>query len=708
MKKVLVRGVLRPHRVLLVMGYLLLGLCWIAAPVVCIAEDSAVSPEVANSASDEGQTEKPAADGKKAGGATELDKEKTSADSGEKKWSTEEPAIKSTNGGSEDTTGAKKDGKAESGAEPANTRKDAQVKSTSPREAREKSATPKREKIRLAMLTLKDALPESVAEIGPFAETQLNLREVVNRLDRAAKDKSIAGMVLDIQNPQIGRGKIEELRAAIARFRATGKKAYAMLETAMPADYLVACACDEIVMPESGVVLLPGIHAEATFFKGLLGKLGIEADFIHIGQYKGAAEPLTREKFSEHVRENLTSLIDSMYDDMVTTIVKDRPISVAQAKEIIDAGLLTAKRAKEVGLIDRIAYSHSLRDELARAYNTESLVYVKNYGQKKVDADFSGPTGFFKLMQALMGGGPSSRDGRGKKIALVYALGPIMTGKSESGLFGQTVGSTTIVEALRKANDDSQVVAIVLRIDSPGGSALASDLIWHETQVIEKPIVASMGDVAASGGYYIAMGADRIVATPGTITGSIGVVGGKLAMRGMLNKIGVTTETIERGKNSGLFASSGRFTDSQRKVVLEMLEDIYGQFTEKAAQGRKMPVEKLRALAGGRIYTGRQAKEHGLVDQLGTLNDAIATAKQLAGIDKDSEVRIEVMPEPTNFFEALFGSLDAEKEVRLDRGFEGLDAVVPELGDIARRVSWLRRVFDQPAALVMPFELNIQ
>ncbi len=574
-----------------------------------------------------------------------------------------------------------------------------------PAAKRKTPSTPKRQKVRLALLTLKEDLPESSAQVGPFGETQLDLREAISRLEKAAKDKSIAGIVLNIQNPSIGRGKIDELRGAIGRCRASGKKVYAMLETAMPADYLVACACDEIVMPEAGIIVLPGVHSEATFYKGMLAKLGIQADFIHMGQYKGAAEPLTREKFSEPVRENLTSVIDSMYDDLVTTIVKDRPLSIAQAKEIIDAGLLTAGRAKELGLVDRIAYAETLRDELADAYEADPLVYVQNYGKKEVDTDFSGPMGLFKLLQAMMGGGSSSGDRGGKKIAVVYAVGPIMSGKSESGLFGQIMGSTTIVEALRKANDDDKVAAIVLRIDSPGGSAIASDLIWNQTQVIKKPIVASMGDVAASGGYYIAMGTDKIVATPSTITGSIGVVGGKLAIRGLYDKIGITTETISRGKNSGLFASSDKWSSSERAAVKNMMEDIYKQFTTKAAQGRNMPVEKLRELAGGRIYTGRQAKEKGLVDQLGTLDDAVTEAKKLAGLDEDSDVKIIVLPEPTNFFETLFGDMDAEKEVRLG---QGLDALAPELAGAARKAYRLRKVFDQPAALVMPFELEIR
>jgi protease-4 len=574
-------------------------------------------------------------------------------------------------------------------------------------DAKKKSSeTSKRDKVRLALFTLKDTLPESAGELGPFGETHLDLREAITRLEKAAKDKFISGVVFNIENPSIGLGKVEELRAAITRFRKSGKKTYAMLETAMPSDYLVACACDEIVMPETGLVVLPGIHVEATFYKGLLGKLGIEADFIHMGAYKGAAEPLTNEKFSEPVRENMTSLVDTLYDNLVTTIVKTRPLSIAQAKEIIDTGLITAKRAKELGLIDRVAYSDTLRKELAETYSAEPLVYVQNYGQKEVDADFSGPMGFFKLMQAMMGGTQSSAEKKGKKIAVVYAVGPIMSGKSESSVFGgQFMGSTTIVEALRDANEDKDVVGIVLRIDSPGGSAIASDIIWRETQAIKKPIVASMGDVAASGGYYIAMGADKIVAAPSTITGSIGVVGGKLAIRGLYDKLGISTETIERGKNSGLFSSSGKFTDSQRDAIKNMMEDIYQQFTSKAAEGRHMPLEKLRELAGGRIYSGRQAKDVGLVDELGTLHDAIAEAKQLAGLEKDAEVRIKVLPSPTNFFEQLFGDMASEKEVRVSKGVE---VVAPEMVELARRAHRLRAVFDQPAALVLPFELSVK
>jgi protease IV len=660
----------------------------IARPVAFAAADTAVAPAAKLADQKEKSADADSKKDKAEPATTKSDKDKSTSENGKPNDTAKAAEAKVESKG-------KTEEKPKSTGEPA-AKKESE---------KEKEKSPKRDKVRLAMLTLKSSLPETAEQAGPFGEARLDLREAIKRLEKAAKDKSVSGVILDIQNPTIGRGKVEELRGAISRFRATGKKAYAMLDSAMPSDYLVACACDEIVMPETGVVMLPGIHAEATFYKGLLAKVGVEADFIHIGDYKGAAEPLTREKFSEPVRENMTSLIDDLYDDMITTIVKDRPLTIAQAKEVIDTGLITATRAKELGLIDRVAYTDTLRNELARKYDAEPLVFIKNYGKKEVDTDFSGPMGFFKLMSAMMGGESSSSTRKGKKIAVVYALGPIMTGKSESSLFGGDVmGSTTIVEALRKANDDKNVVAIVLRVDSPGGSALASDLIWHETQVIKKPIVASMGDVAASGGYYISMGADKIVASPSTITGSIGVVGGKLAIKGLLDKVGITTETIERGKNSGIFASSGKFTDSQREVVKNMMEDVYGQFTAKAAKGRNMPVEKLKKLAGGRVYSGRQAKENGLVDKLGTLHDAVVEAKKLAGLEADADVRIEVLPEPTNFFEALFGDLDSEKEVRLTKG---LDVVAPELLNIARRAARLRAVFDRPVALMMPFELDI-
>ncbi|MEM9186959.1 MAG: signal peptide peptidase SppA [Planctomycetota bacterium] len=577
----------------------------------------------------------------------------------------------------------------------------------SPSEATAAAQPKKPAKVRFAEFVLESALPESPGQTGPFGDLQTDLRKTVSRFKKAADDDSIQGIVLNLRNPSLGRGKIDELRQAIQQFRKSGKKVHAQLEIATTADYLLATACDEIIMPESGFLLLPGVRLEPTFYKGLMSKMGVKADFLHMGDAKGAGETYTRKKWSKPVRENLDAMAGDLFEQMIETIVRSRPVTDAQAREAVDLALLTAAQAKEAGLIDRVAYADEVRAGLAGQHGGSKLVYVQNYGRKNVDTDFSGPTGFFKLMQVLTGGGSTSGRRAGKKIAVVYAVGPIMTGESQEELFGgSTVGSTTIVEALAEAAADDKTAAIVLRVDSPGGSAVASDLMWRKIQEIEKPVIASMGDIAASGGYYISMGCDKIIAEPGTITGSIGVVSGKFAIKGMYDKLGLTTDLITRGQNSGIFSGMRKWNASERAAMMRMMEDTYTQFTGKAAAGRGMPVEQLKALAGGKVYTGRQAKANGLVDELGTLNDAIAAAKEMAGLDAEEKVRIETFPEPTEFFETLFGGAKGEKEVRVSLDGVGLPA---ELVEAARRwQAWQRVLQREPVGLFLPFELRVE
>jgi len=585
--------------------------------------------------------------------------------------------------------------------------KAAESKPTDSKQAEPKEAAKKPTKTRLAHIKISGELPESPGKMTFFGDLDIDLRKTIARLDKAAKDKRIAGVVLEIGPAALTRGKLNELREAISRVRAEGKKVYAQLEFAMGAQFLLATACDEIVMPEAGLVLIPGVHAEVAYYKEMLEKIGVEADMMHVGESKGAAEPLTRTNMSEGVRKNLTALVDDIFDQMVTTIATDRNLKVDEVRGLIDEGLLTVTKAHEAGLIDRVAYPDEFRSHLETQYETDELVYVVNYAKKNLNTDFSGPMGMIKLFQQILGTGSGSGSSRGPKIAVVYAVGPIMSGKSESGAFGgQTMGSDTIIEALNEAADDKNVKAIVLRINSPGGSALASDLIWRATQKIEKPIVASMGDVAASGGYYIAMGADRIVAEPGTITGSIGVVGGKLAMGGLYGKIGITTDKITRGKNSGMFSSTNKFSEGEREVVSKMMHDVYRLFTTKAAAGRNMPLEKLEELAGGQVYTGRDAKRNGLVDELGTLKDAIRVAKQLARLNPDEKVKLKILPKPENPFEAIFGTdFDKEREAKL---LGGVAQLVPELAAPLRHAHQLRQVMREPVALMMPFWVEVK
>ncbi len=573
-------------------------------------------------------------------------------------------------------------------------------------DSKEKKTEPK--KVRLAHIVIEGQLPESAGKMSLFGDLGLDLRKIISRIDKVAEDNSVEGLILDIRPMALGRGKLNELSAAVGRVRAAGKKVYAQIESAMGAQYLLASACDEVVMPESGIILVTGVHAQFSYIKDLLGKLGIEADFIHMGAYKGAAEPLTRTSMSEPVRKNMTALIDDIYDQMITTIANNRQLQVEEVKATIDTGLLTAEQALDAGLIDRVIYPDLFRDQLAKEYEAGKLVYVLNYSKKKVDTDFSGPMGMVKLFQTILGTARSSRRDKGPKIAVVYAVGPIMSGKSKNDAFGgQSMGSTTIVKALEEAAKDDQVKAIVLRVNSPGGSALASDLIWRTTQKIEKPIVASMGDVAASGGYYISMGADHIVAEPGTVTGSIGVVGGKIIIGGLHEKIGIATEVISRGKNSGIFSGTTKFSDSERAAISHMMQDIYKQFTSKAAAGRELPLKRLEKLAGGQVYTGRVARRHGLVDELGTLKDAVRIAKRLAGIKADKKIGLKILPKPENPFEELFGARrDDEREAKIAIG--GLQKLLPELRMPLQHAMQLRQVMREPVMLMMPYWIEIK
>jgi protease-4 len=576
------------------------------------------------------------------------------------------------------------------------------VAKAKPKKSAEKTA-------KLASIVLSGAMAETAGQGGLFGEIEQDLRKTIERLDKAAQDDTLAGVILKLDEVSLGRGRIDELRAAIGRVRAAGRKVYCRLDSADTAHYLVASACDEIVLPVSGMVALPGVRLEITYYKQLFDRLNIHADFLHEGAFKGAAEPYTREKMSDEVRQNLTGIVNDFYEQMVETIAADRKLSADKVRQLIDRGLFSATAAKEAGLIDEVAYSDEFETGLEKKLGVDELELVVGYGKKKVDTDFSGPAGILKLFQMMLGAEPTSNISNRKKVAIVYAVGEITTGEGGAGMFGgSSLGSDTIIKAIKKAEEDKSVVAIVLRIDSPGGSALASDLMWREIVKCKKPLIASMGDVAASGGYYIAMGTDKIYAEPGTLTGSIGVVGGKIALEGLMKKAGITSEVISRGKNAGLLKGNSPFTDSQREAFQAMLKDTYQQFTTKAAKGRKMEVAQLDKLAGGQVWTGRMAKQNGLVDELGTLRDAVAEAKRRAGLAEDTKIDELVLPEAKNFFESMFDAAE-EEEPALKLSDLPLGQLLPtEAQHLGRRVESLLRVFRQPVALVMPFELEIK
>lgn len=562
-------------------------------------------------------------------------------------------------------------------------------------------------------LSLSGELSESVAPAGLFGEIQKSLSQTIGALHRAADDEDVSAVVLRIRGLTIGRGKVHELRQAIRSVRQKGKKVYADLQFAAPADYLVASACDQIVMPESGTLLLPGVRAEVMFYKNLFDKLGVRADMLQVGDFKGAGEPYSRTEMSESFRRQYELVIDDLYDQMVDLIATDRQLPRDVVVSKIDQGLFMAAEAKEAGLVDLVAYDTELTKVLEATAAPQSIRVVRDYGRKKVDTDFSGMMGMVKLMEMLTGADAKKRSDSDQKIAIVHAVGAIVTGSSQSSLMGGgVVGSDTTIAALQAAERDKTVVAIVLRIDSPGGSALASDLIWKQIRECKKPIVASMGDVAASGGYYIAMGCDKIVAEPGTLTGSIGVVGGKLTLKDAMDKLGVSTDVISRGKHSGILSSRDAFSEGERERFQKMMETTYQQFTIKAAEGRSMPLERLLSLAGGRIWTGHQAQEHGLVDRLGTLDDAVSEARQLAGVDAGTETERLMLPKSRSFFEELLDEPEVATHVRSrTRAWVSRVSLTlphPLLERASQDLYEATLLFEEPVLLWMPYRVEIR
>lgn len=563
-----------------------------------------------------------------------------------------------------------------------------------------------------AQLELKGKLPEGPHLPGLFGEMTDSLDTTIARLDKAAADSNVAGVLLHINNPEIGWAKMRALRQAIGRIQAKGKKVYAWLDSASNMDYLLAAGCNEIAMPEGGVLMTVGVRAEVTFYKKLFDLVGVQADMLRVGEFKSAAEPYTRTEMSPEFRKEMEEVLGDFYNLFLTTAAESRNLSKDKVASAIDAGPLTAQAAKDLGLIDRVGYADEQEAALAVLNDGKSIKLARNYGKKKTDTDFTGLAGMMKMIELLSGVEQPRRKSGAPKIAVIHAHGMITSGKSKADFLSgaATMGSDTMIKAIREARKDETVKAIVLRVDSPGGSALASDLIWHELELVQKPFVVSMGDVAGSGGYYIAMGADRIFADPGTITGSIGVVGGKLALNGLYGKIGLTTDVISHGKNSGINSTTFAFSDSERAAMQKLLDTIYAEFTRKAAEGRKMDVSKLRELAGGRIYSGSMARKLGLIDELGTLEDAFAYAREKAGLSADDKVERLQLPKAVSPFESLFGSLDPNAQTSASDAAIGrlLGRVSPDLERNYQMLGLIGVMMSERVLAVMPFAVVVK
>ena len=508
----------------------------------------------------------------------------------------------------------------------------------------------------IAGIRLTGSLPDGVGQEGLLGDVSPQLSRFLQRLDKAAQDENVHAVLLSIQSPELGRARVSELRKSIQDIRARGKPVVAHLVSGEPLDYSVAAACDRIVMPPAATLAITGVRTEVTFYKGLLDRLGIQAEILQVGEFKGAGEPLTRDSMSPQLRQQYELFVGDLFNQMVEQIAEDRNLKKKKVRELIDVGVFTPDEAVKSLLIDGIAYEDEVLSSLSDHSADSGMEFKRDYGKRDIDTDFSGFTGLMKLVDVLSGVEKKSQKKESKRIAIIHVQGEIVDGAGSIGMFGgSAAGSDAITKSVRQAAEDPSVAALVMRINSPGGSALASDLIWRELDRCSKPVVASLSDTAASGGYYIAVGADEIVAAPGTLTGSIGVVGGKIAIGDALGRYGIHTDVISRGRNAGWLSSQQPFSASERDAFQATMEDIYRLFTSKVAQGRQLDREHLDTLAEGRVFTGRMAQAAGLVDSLGTLEDAILKACQLAEISDPDAVERLLLPKPRGLFDEFLG-----------------------------------------------------
>ena len=523
---------------------------------------------------------------------------------------------------------------------------------------------------------LERGLPETASE-SPFAvfggERPLTLRDVVDALEKAGGDPHVVGLVARLGAAPIGVAEIQEVRDAVKAFRAKKKFAVAYSETFgefAPGNgaYYLATAFDEVWLQPSGDVCLNGLVAESPFVRSALDKLGVKPEFGQRYEFKNAMNTFTETKFTDAHREATSKLVSSLYGQMVRGIAEGRKLTEEEVRALVDRGPFLGPEALEARLVDGLAYRDEVLDKL----------------RKKGGADAK----LFGLAAYLKKEGRPHESGR-RTIALVYGVGGVARGRSSENPVtgGQTMGSETVAKAIRTAVADRDVAAILFRVSSPGGSYVASDTIWREVVLARKagkPVIVSMGDVAASGGYFVAIPADKIVAQPGTITGSIGVLGGKMVTTAMWEKVGLTFDQVELGANANMWNASKSFTPAEWERFNAWLDRVYTDFTSKVAEGRKLPKERVLEIAKGRVWSGEDAKGLGLVDALGGYPVALKLAKEAAKIPAGEAVKVAVYPREKKPFEALAEKLSGEGED--ESSFTALVKVLEPVHPLLRQV----------------------
>ena len=493
----------------------------------------------------------------------------------------------------------------------------------------------------------------------PFGGAEIDsMAELYPALRAAREDGGVQGLAVYVQSADFGLAKAQEMRRQFAELRRAGKFVECYLESAGEGSngtlsYYLATACDKIHLAPAADVNLLGLYVEGVFFKGSLDKLKIEPDFNHVGQYKSAAETFTESQFTPPAAAAINAVLDDSFGQIVADIAQARRLAPAAVRRLIDEAPYVAREALDKGLVDGLAYPDEFKKRIeSRAGGDPRLVRVQDY-----------------------------QPGRGlgsKELAVVFALGVIVSGEGGAQPFGgeTLVGSDDMAEVLRNLAEDDSVAAVVLRIDSPGGSALASDLILREVELLgrKKPVVVSMSDVAASGGYYIAAKAAKIVAEPMTLTGSIGVVGGKFVTRRLEEEVlGITRDPLKRGANADLYTSLAPYSPEQEERIRRQMARVYDLFLSHVVKGRKMSRRAVEEVAQGRVWTGTAAKRLGLVDELGGLDRAVELAREAAKIPAGERVRLAFYPERPTWIELLGERREPMLPAGLSRLAQALD-----------------------------------
>ena len=526
-------------------------------------------------------------------------------------------------------------------------------------------------------LDLRRPFPEG-DDAGPLSllpeAAPLPLSATVRAIDVAAKDPDVRGILAEVGGTQAGIAQVQELRDAVKRFRQSGKPAIVFAETMNEGndslDAYLSSSFDEVWLQPSGGVGPLGFAAEVPFLHNLLQEMGVEPQFAARENHKSAVDSFTRDSMSPYQRESLEEMLGGFWSQFVMDVSADRNLSADAVRQMASRSPLLSGEALESGLVDRLGYRHEVESEVRKRANTQGMLPFESYARGILEDEASAVP----------------------RLALIQASGPISRGSPESGPFGGGgIYSDVLSDAIHEAMEDGSIEAIVLRIDSPGGSYVASDTVWNTLrQAREKgmPVVVSMGNVAASGGYFIAMAGDHIVAERGTVTGSIGVISGKFALSDLWRNLDVTWNDVSVGGGQSLMYSPNQsFTDEQWVRFEQHLDWIYNDFVSKVADARGMSKQQVRAVAGGRIWTGEAALKNGLVDSLGGMNEAVAEAKILAGISGDTPVTLVPFPKPSSGLDRVLAALGGAPLIGADsESIAALARLVKVLDPVTRRV----------------------